>query len=873
MTKLWPAFRIAVAICLLLAVFLNQPAARTSDYAIDSQLRTIIDEIQQEIDQLERQAREIEIKAQQRAPEELLQKLEAQWRENIKKQSQSTPIPVREDTTDLPQKKTEPKPQQPAEEKVPALTTEQPYFNEKEQGQVSSSLQPQTKREAVFQEKEPAEAASAAYQISPSTPAADESSARTFRPGQNYFTRSSNFTFILVLAGVCFFIITFTVYCIARAARHTRLALKLASGFLVSLLAVVVVIVTAVSLARDIRLRQQAMAEETSFNDSMMQAQFSLVRVRDACFRYLLDSGNARTNLAAIEKNIDAASSSIAAFVSIFESGTFEDNQVQPEYGPRVAAAAKKLQTTYDDFLANVRELLRVHKEILSYSIYIGDAAVDFENWILKTEIEHMQWVGQLAEAIATDGLFKGEIDPKACSFGTLFYSYAGEDQQLRELLKNAEGPHQQLHLLGEKINTSSDRAERVDIYNKELRPVVSTVKDAFEKIRFYVTPLLQRKHLERQATLRIVNTSFLKTQEQLTEFGKILRQARVLAPALDRQQFPAAKIIIIIGGLAVIVAGGAFSVRLSFLLIRLISERFARLTMNVNQATAVAGLISQTSQHFLQRTNEQSLSLNKLSARLDNMRSLNAQNSNQARTAQRLIQGTNSFLFESNRSMQDMQEAITDINQSSAKITKMMKTVEDISFQTNLLALNAMVEALKAGEQGKGFAMVAENVCDLSRRTKDIVKDTINLINDNIDKMRNNSESVQRAAASLKNVIDCSQKLEQVVSDIDRLSRKQTESTGDITSVVNDINEAGQKNAAIANESIFSSKELVSKVETLRGVLAELEQIAGKGIGASSHTKTAMQEPNQREVITYHAGAEHGHQEFNQASGENHKP
>ena len=102
------------------------------------------------------------------------------------------------------------------------------------------------------------------------------------------------------------------------------------------------------------------------------------------------------------------------------------------------------------------------------------------------------------------------------------------------------------------------------------------------------------------------------------------------------------------------------------------------------------------------------------------------------------------------------MVASMAAIQESSSKVAKIIKTIDEIAFQTNILALNAAVEAARAGEAGMGFAVVADEVRNLAQRSAQAAKDTAALIEESIAQLAGrHTTRCEQVAPSISAITD----------------------------------------------------------------------------------------------------------------------
>jgi methyl-accepting chemotaxis protein len=203
-------------------------------------------------------------------------------------------------------------------------------------------------------------------------------------------------------------------------------------------------------------------------------------------------------------------------------------------------------------------------------------------------------------------------------------------------------------------------------------------------------------------------------------------------------------------------------------------------------------------------------------------------------RTVQTTVETIGNLLL-SNR---ETSTRIEELGKSSDAIGRIVNVINEIAGQTNLLALNASIEAARAGEHGRGFAVVAGEVRRLAERTSSATKEidsTVNAIQEGtkiaVDAMRSSmthvqsgSDSARSAGEALASIIQGSESVQKMVTQIAAAATQQSYSTQSVSSNVNEIASIIQQTAASSQQSVEACLQLSKLANELSGLVGSFK-------------------------------------------------
>ncbi|WP_320709733.1 methyl-accepting chemotaxis protein [Enterobacter asburiae] len=260
--------------------------------------------------------------------------------------------------------------------------------------------------------------------------------------------------------------------------------------------------------------------------------------------------------------------------------------------------------------------------------------------------------------------------------------------------------------------------------------------------------------------------------------------------------------------------------------------------------AMTLSDQLSARSAQLSVKTEQQSASLVQTAASMEQMAASTKNNADNTRLASEQANVATLQARKGGELMGQVASNMQSITECAQQMTEIISLIDGIAFQTNILALNAAVEAARAGDHGKGFSVVAEEVRNLAHRSAEAAKNIKTLIEVTSSNVTQGASVVSQAEKNMHEIVTGSGNVSRLMDDISASTSEQEKGISQITLALSELERVTQSNVAMAEELNGSSDVLRNQVIELQTRTRNFRLDQGSSSLSSTGSPSFLQRP-----------------------------
>lgn len=412
------------------------------------------------------------------------------------------------------------------------------------------------------------------------------------------------------------------------------------------------------------------------------------------------------------------------------------------------------------------------------------------------------------------------------------------------ELEKLADNYNAQITQLRDELGettqrlTSLERVGGLELVNR----VNALVAEALPQLRGLESKIADRAELAERA---------ISQANSLADgLGEILKQTEILTTSAEEGSSAIMQMSATNNQMAANIGELGTSVRESVASIEEMTYSMREVARNVDA-------LSLTAEETASSMNEMDVSIDQVQSNANETARLSEEVARDAETGAEAIQKTIEEIHRIRDSSSAAVKVMSNLDAHIAAVGTILNVIDDVAEQTNLLALNAAIIAAQAGEHGKGFSVVADEIKDLAERSSASTKEIAELIKGIQQESLNAIRAVERGAdnvergvqvsgeaeMALKKILESSQKSTNMVRAIARATVEQAKGSRQVTDAIGRIAETVQQIAAATAEQARGSELIMSSSEKMRTIALQVERSSQEQARGSKQITEAIEQ------------------------------